>query len=219
MRIRLLVPAAAVATALLCAALPAQATAPAAASGSNTLKNKPLSKVIKPYSKGWDKKWGNYNIVSHAAFAVLKANPDSDVAVLAKGRTKLTAFLPTDRAFQKLVTDLTGKTYKKERRVYKAVLKLGVPTIEQVLLYHVVPGVRITAARALKADEAILTTAQGGTIRVNVLSGPVIKLVDKAPAITNARVILSKTNINKGNKQIAHGVSRVLLPIPLTPKA
>ena len=33
--------------------------------------------------------------------------------------------------------------------VYKAVLKLGVPTVEQVLLYHVVPGARITAARAL----------------------------------------------------------------------
>src|SRR4051794_31718460 len=109
MQIRRVLPAAVAATALLCAALPAPAATSAPASPSPTLKSKPLSKVITPYSKKWDKKWGNYNIVSHAAFAVLKANPDSDVAVLTKGNTKLTAFLPTDRAFQKLITDLTGK--------------------------------------------------------------------------------------------------------------
>ncbi len=37
---------------------------------------------------------------------------DSAVGVLAKGRTQATAFVPTDAAFRRLVTDLTGKRPK-----------------------------------------------------------------------------------------------------------
>jgi len=194
--------------------LAAQAT-PAEPAAPSALKNKPLSKVLAPYGDGWNKKWNDYNVVSHAVNAVLEAKPDSAVGVLADGKVKLTAFVPTDRGFQRLVKDLTGKKLKKERKVYRAALTLGVDTIEQVLLYHVVPGQRITAKKALKADGARLTTAQGETIRVNVKRGPVIKLVDRAPEIRNPRVLLKQVNINKGNKQIAHGINRVLLPVPL----
>jgi uncharacterized surface protein with fasciclin (FAS1) repeats len=203
----------ALATPLAAQAAPSQPAAPAA------LKNQPLSEVLAPFGDSWNKKWNDYNVVAHAVGAVLEAKPDSDVAVLADGKVKLTAFVPTDRAFQRLVADLTGDRLKKERKVYKAALTLGVDTIEQVLLYHVVPGKPLTAKKALKADGASLTTAQGESIKVNVKRGPVIKLIDRAPAIANPRVILSQTDINKGNKQIAHGINRVLLPVPLEPAA
>ena len=76
---------------------------------------------------------------------VLAAKPTSPVAVLADGSTRLTAFLPTDRAFRRLVRDLTGTAPATERAVFAATATLGVDTIEQVLLYHVVPGQTLTA--------------------------------------------------------------------------
>jgi len=97
--------------------------------------------------------------------------------------------------------------------------QLGVPTIEAVLLYHVAPGATITSAQALKANGAHLKTAQGGTFRVKVYAGPTIELVDADKYMTNAKVVLSQVDINKGNKQIAHGIDRVMLPLPLKPVA
>jgi len=170
---------------------------------------------VAPYAKSWNKNWNDYNIVTHAVFAVLKAKPSSKVGVLADGDVALTAFLPNDRAFQILVKQLTGKTLLRERDVFRAVAKLGIPTVEAVLLYHVVPGATITSAQALKANGANLKTALGKTIHVAVYPGPVISLWDKAHNLRNPRVILSQVDINKGNKQIAHGIDRVLLPIPV----
>jgi hypothetical protein len=40
-------------------------------------------------------------------------------------------------------------------------------------------------------------------------------LVDKDKDARNPRVIIPLRNINKGNKQIAHGIDRVLRPIDL----
>ncbi|MCZ3387257.1 MAG: hypothetical protein LH630_09920 [Actinomycetia bacterium] len=70
----------------------------------------------------------------------------------------------------------------------KLVEALGVSTIEEILLYHVAPGVKIIAKAAAEADGAKLDMANGQTVGVNV------------------------TNINKGNKQITHAINRVLLP-------
>lgn len=156
--------------------------------------------MLAPYAGKCDTNWNDFNIVTHAGFAVLKAKPHSAVGVLANGRVALTAFVPTDRAFQILVKNLTGKTYTTEAAVYAAVLKLGVPTVEKVLLYHVVPGATIPAASALKANGAHLKTALGLTFTVVVSSCPRITLVDRDPYIVNPRVILSLTNINIGNK-------------------
>ena len=78
---------------------------------------------------------------------VLDAKPASPVAVLADGSTRLTAFLPTDRAFRRLVRDLTGTAPDTERAVFTAAATLGVDTIEQVLLYHVVPGQTLTSGK------------------------------------------------------------------------
>jgi len=188
------------------------ATASAAALGS-----KPLASVLAPYAGSFNRNWHDYNIVTHAVFAVLKAKPSSAVGVLAKGNVALTAFIPNDRAFQILVKQITGKTVRTESGVFAAVATLGIPTIEKVLLYHVVPGATITAAQALRSNGANLRTALGATIHVAVYRGPVISLWDKDPYLRNPRVILSQTNINVGNKQIAHGINRVLLPLPIKP--
>ena len=189
----------------------AHSVKPAAAAGT-----KSLATVLGPYGSTWDTNWNDYNIVAHAAFAVIKAKPSSAVGVLANGKVALTAFIPNDRAFQILVKQLTGKTIHTEAGVFAAVAKLGIPTVEAVLLYHVVPGATITAKMALKSNGANLKTALGSTIHVAVYRhGPQISLWDKDYNSRNPRVILSQTDINKGNLQIAHGIDRVLRPINL----
>jgi uncharacterized surface protein with fasciclin (FAS1) repeats len=198
------------------AAAPRTAVVPAAAP-AKAFGTTPLATVLAPYASSYNKNWNDYNIVTHAVFAVLKAKPSSAVGVLAKGDVALTGFVPNDRAFQILVKQLTGKTVRTEAGVFAAVATLGIPTIEKVLLYHVVPGATIPAAQALKANGATLKTALGATIHVAVYRGPVISLWDKAHHLRNPRVILSQTNINVGNKQIAHGIDRVLLPLNIKP--
>ena len=89
---------------------------------------------------------------------------------------------------------------------------MGSRRSRRFLLYHVVPGKTITAKDALKADGAKLTTAQGGKITVKVRRGS-ISLVDADKNSRNPRV--NVPNINKGNKQIAHGIDRVLRPLDL----
>ncbi|MET0999326.1 MAG: fasciclin domain-containing protein, partial [Marmoricola sp.] len=142
--------------------------------------------------------------------------PDSAVGVLADGSVRLTAFLPTDRAFRRLVADLTGKRPATEAGAFNRLVKAaGVDTIEQVLLYHVVPGARITYAQARKADGLSLMTAQGASIKVNVRKNGRVALRDRDGDAANPLVIRSAKNINRGNRQIAHGVDRVLRPINL----
>ena len=142
-------------------------------------------------------------------------NSDSPVAVLADGDTALTAFLPTDRAFRRLAHDLTGKRYRSEQAVFTDLAtKLGIDTIESVLLYHVVPGATITYKQALRSNGAVLTTAlAGSTVRVKVLRHHRIALVD---ADTNdANPVIVRADLNEGNLQIAHGINRVLRPVDL----
>ena len=91
-----------------------------------------------------------------------RRRPAEPGGLLADGKTRLTAFIPTDKAFRNLVKDLTGKKLGTEKKVFKAVAGLGLDTVEAVLLYHVVPGKTITAAQALDADGASLPTALTG---------------------------------------------------------
>jgi len=223
MNIRRTLTAAALAVAVSATTVAGVTAAQASTSSSGTavktatLGTKSLATVVAPYATTWNTNWSDYNIVTHAVFAVLKAKPTSAVGVLAKGDVALTAFLPTDRAFQILVKQISGKSIYTEQGVFAAVAKLGIPTVEKVLLYHVVPGATITAAMALKSNGANLKTALGLTIHVAVYPGPEISLWDKDPYLRNPRVILSQTDINKGNKQIAHGINRVLLPLPIKP--
>ena len=196
--------------ALAAAAVTGPAPAQAAPSGTTS-----LAQVLAADGNKLDDNWGDFDVVEKAVYAVLEAKPDSPVAVLADGHTALTAFVPTDRAFRKLVTDLTGDRKATEKGVLRAVTHIAdVDTLETVLLYHVVPGATIRYAQARAADGATLDTAQGGSLEVNVV-GDAVRLRDADKNDKNATVIAAAKNINKGNKQIAHGVDRVLRPIDL----
>lgn len=188
-------------------------TLPAQATHDHKLGHRSLAKVLAKDGGGFDRNWNDYDIVDNAVRAVLTAKPASQVGVLAKGKVALTAFLPTDRAFRRLVRDLTGTRYRTEAQVFAAVALLGIDTIETVLLYHVVPGATITYKQALRANGAELTTAQGGTITVRVVYGSFVRLRDADPDDRNPWVV--QPNINKGNKQIAHGINEVLRPLNL----
>jgi uncharacterized surface protein with fasciclin (FAS1) repeats len=201
---------AAFATALSVAALGLGA-APASAKPLGT---KSLASVLLSDGNKFDHNWKDYDIVTEAVLAVLAAKPNSPVGVLTDGKTAVTAFIPRDIAFKRLVTDITGKAPKSEKATFNAVAGLGIDTVESVLLYHVVPGATITKKAALNADEAKLTTALGSKITVNVYAHKTrIKLRDADKSDRNPRIVAF--NINKGNKQIAHGLDRVLRPIDL----
>ena len=102
------------------------------------LGDKPLSTVIIDDDK-YDRNDLDFDILTEAVLAVLDAKPDSAVSVLTDGDVKLTAFAPTDKAFKKLAKALTGEKVNEEE-AFAAVASLGIDTVEQVLLYHVVPG-------------------------------------------------------------------------------
>jgi fasciclin domain-containing protein len=207
-RIVATVAAGALASAAVIGAAPAQA----APTGTTS-----LAEVLAADGNKLDGNWGDFDIVEKAVYAVLEAKPGSPVAVLADGDTALTAFVPTDRAFRKLVTDLTGDRSATEKGVLRTLTTLvDVDTIETVLLYHVVPGATIRYAQAKAADGAVLDTAQGGTLKVNVV-GDAVRLKDADKNDQNATVIAAAKNLNKGNKQIAHGIDRVLRPVDLGP--
>jgi uncharacterized surface protein with fasciclin (FAS1) repeats len=188
-------------------ALTSLVATPAQASGTTS-----LATVLNTANQAYDRDWSDFDILTAAVNAVLTAKPTSAVSVLADGNTELTAFIPTDRAFRKLVKDLTGRTLKTEANVFAAVAGLGIDTVEQVLLYHVVLGAPITKAAAQAVPSGTeLTTAQGATITVRVSTSLILR--DKATKNTNPKVFLNRADLNAGNKQIAHAIDRVLLPI------
>jgi uncharacterized surface protein with fasciclin (FAS1) repeats len=207
------VPAVLAASAL---ALATMATAPAAnakAPGEDS-----LAGLLTSDGNTFDKNKNDFDIVTEAALAVVGAKPDSPVALLADGTTRLTVFAPTDQAFRLLAKDLTGKTIRSEKKIFEALVDLaGVDTIETVLLYHVVPGKTLTSPKVLKADGARLTTAQGGKVKVKVRMKPSlsITLKDRDKNDQDPKVVLKALDLNKGNKQVAHGIDRVLRPIDL----
>jgi len=193
----------------------ALASAPAAAADDGSTS---LAEVLASDGDTFDRNWYDYDILDQAVVAVLDAKPDSPVAVLADGDTALTAFLPNDRAFQLLAFDLTHRWERSEKKVLDRLTgAVGIDAVEQVLLYHVVPGATITAKQALRSDDAVLTTAQGATFRVDVLSRriPLVRLVDQDRNDFNPFLVRTKLDLNKGNPQIAHGISAVLRPLDL----
>ena len=178
-----------------------------------------LAAVLTSDGNTFDRNWYDYDIVTEAVLAVLAAKPSSPVGVLADGSVPLTAFIPNDRAFQVLVHDLTGRWPSTEKKTFdQLVAAVGVDAVESVLLYHVVPGATIRAKDAVKADGASLATAlPGASITVDVKSKwlPLIVLKDLDRNDANPWVNPRAIDINKGNKQIAHGITLVLRPLNL----
>ena len=194
-------------TALL--APPAQAAPAEKAQG-----NRSLAKVLAADGTRFDHRWGDFDITEAAVLAVLKAKPDSPVGLLTKGGQRATAFVPTDAAFRHLVHDLTGKAPRTEKATFEAVAGIGIDTVETVLLYHVVAGKTLTSDKVVASAGTPIATAAGKTFRVEIRKGDVV-IVDKDFSDVNARAIPALLDLNKGNKQVAHGINRVLRPLDL----
>src|SRR5688500_15863874 len=76
------------------------ATAPAASAATAAKPgNTSLAEVLTSDGNTFDKNRNDFDIVTEAALAVIGAKPDSPVALLADGNTRLTVFAPTDQAF------------------------------------------------------------------------------------------------------------------------
>jgi hypothetical protein len=105
---------------------------PAAATGKSPKGTTSLASVLAADGSGFDQNSYDDDILDNAVGAVLANDAGSSVAVLADGSVPLTAFLPNDRAFRKLVKSLTGTTYASEADVFAAVAGLGLPTVESV---------------------------------------------------------------------------------------
>ena len=197
--------------ALVSATVALSPTAYAQEEGETKLGLNALTNVLNVSEYQFDSNLADFDILTYLALDVMGAKPNSPVWALADGNVKLTAFLPTDRAFKKLVKALTGQSYVRERKIYLAVRALGVNTVEKVLLYHVVLGAPILSEAAVAANGAALTTAEGSTIRVNY-DGTTLRLLDKDTDRINPNVILTRVDINEGNNQVAHPINGVLLP-------
>jgi uncharacterized surface protein with fasciclin (FAS1) repeats len=189
--------------------------APPASAHTRHTGDRSLAAVLTSDGNTFDRNSRDYDIVTQAVLAVLAAKPGSAVGVLTDGSVPLTAFLPNDQAFRLLVKDLTGRWVRKESDVFAAVAGLGIDTVETVLLYHVVPGATITKAQARKSGGASLTTAQGGTIGVKVPFRRVPLVILKDQDKNDRDPFVVRFDINKGNAQIAHGISLVLRPADL----
>jgi len=176
--------------------------------------------VLAADGQQFDSKWGDYDIVERAALTVLAAKPSSAVGALADNTATLTVFAPTDRAFRKLVHDVTGKRPATEARTFNKLVKAveslvgpknTIDTIEAILLYHVVPG-NVPSSVALGLDGTKVATASGATFKVIVDTS--VRLADKDRNARNAQLILDRLDIPAGNSVI-HTINRVLRPIDL----
>jgi hypothetical protein len=74
-----------------------------------------LATVLDADGNKFDRSGNDFDIVDRAVRVVLKNKPESPVAVLADGDVRVTAFVPTDRAFFRLVKDLTGTAPESEK--------------------------------------------------------------------------------------------------------
>jgi uncharacterized surface protein with fasciclin (FAS1) repeats len=118
---------------------------------------------------------------------------------------RFTVFAPNDRAFMRLVADLSGSYPASEAAALEAaVATLGVEKIKNVLLYHVVAGRRLGPLQVLFAGR--LTMANGGIVKPRGLT-----LRDETPALRDPRLLLSGLNIRATNGVI-HTIDRVLVP-------
>jgi uncharacterized surface protein with fasciclin (FAS1) repeats len=199
----------AVACGLVAAPLALAAPAAQAAPGTTSLAEVLLADTNKNGDPTFDGNGKDFDILTAAVLAVLAADPYSAVSVLTKGDVRLTAFIPTDAAFARTAKDLGISAKNEQRLTGKLASALGLDGIEEILLYHVVPGVKINAKTAAQSDGVRLTMANGQTVKVNVAKSG-IYLKDRARDVANPQVVV--TDINKGNKQIAHAINRVLLP-------
>jgi uncharacterized surface protein with fasciclin (FAS1) repeats len=127
------------------------------------------------------------------------------VPVLDDPAATFTVFAPNDRAFLRLVQDITGKRPASEQAALEAITSTFTgEQIKNVLLYHVVAGKKLSPRQVLKAKR--LTMANGGTVSPR---GVVLK--DQNRSFKDPKLVLKQINIQASNGVI-HTIDRVLVP-------
>ena len=186
--------AAAAAAALVFTAAPAQATGGAAPTGT-------ITDVAVAASGGGtpDSNPGDYDILVQALVAT------GLDAVLDDTSTMYTVFAPNDRAFLRLVYDLTGAAPASEAEALTTITTaFTTDEISNILLYHVVAGKKLGPVKVLISKS--LTMANGGVVKPRGIT-----LRDESPALADPRLVLWKINIQASNGVI-HTIDRVLVP-------
>ncbi|WP_106816755.1 fasciclin domain-containing protein [Microbacterium timonense] len=147
-----------------------------------------------PDSNPWD-----YDILVQAVLAT-----GLNGALADAGKT-YTVFAPNDRAFLRLVTDLTGTAPASEADALAAVTSTFTSAqISNILLYHVVAGAKLNPVKVITAGS--LTMANGGTVQPRGVT-----LRDETPALRDPRLVVWAINIPASNGVI-HTIDRVLVP-------
>ena len=181
---------------------------------------RPLSQVLGA-DNGFDQNPYDYDVARALIRGVLKLKPTSPLNVLARGEVPLTIFVPKDVAFKELVDDMLGVWVEDESRLARVALALlnrsgqvGVSAAEQLLLYHVIPGKTLTADALKRTPGAWLRTGALGNRSIRVwLDHGVVRLRDADEELRDPAVRLPDLNV--GNRQVAHGIDRVLIPVDL----
>jgi uncharacterized surface protein with fasciclin (FAS1) repeats len=177
--------------------------APAAADGGSRPARGNVVETLVARSGGGalDRNPHDYDILVQA---VLATGLDE---VLADPNGRFTVFAPNDAAFMATVRELTGSQPASEQAAFDAVAGFGIPTVTEVLLYHVVADRKLGPIQVLLSRE--LTMANGGTVGVRLL-----RLVDADPDNRDPRLRIFGLDIRASNGVI-HTIDRVLRPIDL----
>jgi uncharacterized surface protein with fasciclin (FAS1) repeats len=146
-----------------------------------------------------DSNHSDYDILVQAILATGLQGALSDTS------TQYTVFAPDDRAFIRLVADLTGSVPASEADALTAITTtFTTAQISNILLYHVVAGKKLGPIGVLTSKS--LTMANGGKVYPRG-----IWLQDATPSLTNPRLVLRAINIQASNGVI-HTIDRVLVP-------
>src|SRR6478736_7315842 len=112
-----------------------------------------------------------------------------------------TVFAPNDRAFLRLVTDLTGTAPASEADALAAITStFSAQQISNILLYHVVAAQKLGFVKVITAGS--LTMANGGVVEPRG-----IKLRDETPALRDPKLVAWAVNIQATNGVI-HTIDR-----------
>jgi hypothetical protein len=170
-----------------------------------------------------DAKPGRFNIIGNVVLALAGSGDLTEADVAALGSAEITAFLPTDVAFRRLAAGIEGVNWWEIREsevIPILVGALGLPTIAEVVKYHIYAGGKVDYRTALSLDsnrrngtDATITMYNGGELDID-RRFRFLQLDDAGTAgfgTNNPFVLLPLRNIDGGNA-LVHGINKVLLP-------